>query len=201
MMKLRISNASPYARKCLVVAIEAGIDDRIEPVPTAPFDPASDLPRDNPLGKIPVLVTDGGESLYDSPVICEYLDSLHGGRRLVPAAGGERWAQLRLHALGDGILDAAVAMRIETSLRPEDKRWPQWIERQQAAIARALDVLEAECGDWGGDFLIGQIAVAAALGYLDFRIGREWRAARPQLAAWFAEASGRRSMAASEPKD
>jgi len=200
-MKFRTSVTSPYARKCLIVAIEAGIDGRLEQVPTAPWAADTDLPKDNPLGKIPALVTDGGEVLYDSPVICEYLDSLHGGRRLVPVSGGERWSQLRLEALADGILDAAVAARIEIALRPEDKRWPQWIERQNAAIDRGLDALEGECAAWGDSFLIGQIAAAAALGYLDFRAGPAWREPRPALAAWFARASQRPSVAATVPKD
>jgi glutathione S-transferase len=201
-MKLRYSTTSPFARKCLVVAMECGLEAGLELVATNAFAPDTDLPRDNPLGKVPCLTTAGGEALFDSPVICEYLDSLHDGARLFPASGGARWAQLRLQALADGILDAAVLKRVETAMRPEDKRWTGWIERQGAAITRALDVLEQECGGWGGDFLIGQITVACALGYLDLRFKDEdWRMGRPALAAWHAKAAERPSVAKSAPKE
>ena len=201
-MKLRVSATSPYVRKCRIVVLETGLAGRIEMVPTNAWSPDTDLPRDNPLGKVPTLITTGGEALFDSPVICEYLDSLHDGSRLVPDSGGARWTQMRLEALADGILDAAVAKRIETAMRPEDKRWPDWILRQDNAIFRSLDVLEEECAGWGGDFLIGQITVAVALGYLDFRAPAEdWRSRRPRLAAWFAQAARRASVVETEPKD
>jgi glutathione S-transferase len=181
-MILRHSPTSPYVRKVRMVALEAGLDSHLELVPTLAWAPDTDLPKDNPLGKVPCLVTDGGEAIYDSPVICEYLDSLHGGRKLVPAGGGERWRHLRLQALGDGILDAALLVRIENSMRPEDKRWPGWVDRQTAAVTRGIDALEQEAAQWGDEFLIGQIAVVAALDYLDFRAILDWRAGRP--AAW-----------------
>ena len=201
-MKLRYSPTSPYVRTVWIVALETGLAERIELVTTNAWAPDTDLTADNPLSKVPALIADGGEALFDSPVICEYLDSLHDGQRLVPDSGGARWAQLRLQALADGILDAALAKRIETSMRPEDKRWPGWIERQGNAIRRGLDVLEEECAAWGSDFLIGQITVAAALGYLDFRFGAEdWRPGRPRLAAWFAAISGRVSVAKTVPKE
>jgi len=201
-MKLRYSPTSPYVRKVWIVALETGLADRIELVTTNAWAPDTDLTADNPLSKVPALITDGGEALFDSPVICEYLDSLHDGQRLVPDSGGARWAQLRLQALGDGILDAALAKRIETTMRPEDKRWPGWVERQGNAIRRGLDVLEEECTAWGADFLIGQITVAATLGYLDFRFGSEdWRSGRPRLAAWFTGASVRASVVATVPKE
>ena len=201
-MKLRYSPTSPYVRKVWIVALETGLAERIELVTTNAWAPDTDLTADNPLSKVPALIADGGEALFDSPVICEYLDSLHDGQRLVPDSGGARWAQLRLQALADGILDAALAKRIETSMRPEDKRWPGWVERQGNAIRRGLDVLEEECAAWGSDFLIGQIAVASALGYLDFRFGAEdWRPSRPRLAAWFADVSGRASVTKTVPKE
>ena len=198
-MKLRFSSTSPYVRKVCVVALEAGID--LELVPTSAWAPDTDLPKDNPLGKLPALITDGGEAIYDSPVICEYLDAQHSGRKLIPVAGGERWRHLCLQALADGILDAALALRIEGSMRPEDKRWPYWVERQTAAVLRGLDELEQECGVWGAEFLIGQIAVAAALDYLDFRRTTDWRVGRPSLAAWHAGVASRPSLVATQPKD
>ena len=201
-MKLRYSATSPYVRKCVIVALETGMAERIEMVPTNAWAPDTDLPEDNPLGKVPALVIDGGEALFDSPVICEYLDSLHDGHKLVPQSGGARWAQLRLEALADGILDAALAKRLETSMRPEDKRWSNWIERQGKAISRGLDALEGECAGWGDDFLIGQISVAAALGYLDFRFAAEdWRGGRPRLTAWYAKAAQRASVLQTVPKE
>ncbi len=112
-MKLRYSPTSPYTRKVVVTAAELGLGDRIERIPTNTRDPNSDLPRDNPLGKIPTLITDEGDRLYDSPVVCEYLDSLHDGTRLFPPAGGARWRALRLQALGDGIIDATILCVVE----------------------------------------------------------------------------------------
>ena len=107
-MKLRSSPTSPYVRKVLVTLAETGQQDRVEAISTNPWDPATDLPRFNPLGKVPALILDDGVVLVDSPVICEYLDSLHDGDRLFPAAGPARWRVLRQQALADGILDAAI---------------------------------------------------------------------------------------------
>ena len=199
-MKLRFSVTSPFARKVLIVAIETGLDARIERVPTNAWDPATDLVRDNPLSKVPALVLDGGETLYDSPVICEYLDSLHDGTPLLPPAGGARWAHKRLEALADGLMDAAVAIRVELSQRPEDKRWQPWVERQTRAIERALDAFEEAAANWGDAFGLGQVAVVCALGYLDFRFASlDWRAGRPRLAAWAAAHATRPSVAATRP--
>lgn len=201
-MKLRYSATSPYARKCVVVAHETGLDSRIELVATNAWSAETDLHKDNPLCKVPALVTEGGEVLFDSPVICEYLDSLHDGHKLFPPAGGTRWEQLRLAALADGILDAALVKRIEGTMRPEDKRWSDWTDRQTRAISRALDALEEECPVWGKDFLIGQIGIASALGYLDYRFAAEdWRPGRPNLTAWYADIAKRPSMVKSEPKE
>ena len=199
-MKLRVSPTSPYVRKVVIFAMETGLMDRIEQVPTQAWSPDTDLPKDNPLGKIPTLIADDGQPVYDSQVICEYLDGLHGGRPLIPSGPG-RIAQLRLHALADGILDAGVTARIEGSIRPQEFRWQGWIDRQTAAIVRALDVMEAECGAWGDDFLFGQIAAITALGYVDFRLGLKWRDTRPTLAAWEAKVSKRPSVLVTTPKD
>jgi glutathione S-transferase len=201
-MKLRYSATSPYVRKVMIVALESGLDAAIERVPTNAWDAASDLVADNPLSKVPTLLTEGGEALYDSPVICEYLDSLHEGQRLLPAAGGARWHHKRLEALADGMLDAGVQIRVERTQRPEDKRWPAWVERQTAAILRSLDALEEECVAWGDDFLLGQIAVVAALGYIDFRFPEiDWRRGRPRLAAWAQAVAARPSVAATLPRE
>jgi glutathione S-transferase len=200
-MKLRVSSTSPYSRKCQIVALEAGLGPQVELVQTSPW-VESDLPDDNPLGKVPVLITGGGEAIYDSPVICQYLDSLHDGHKLVPPSGGARWTHLRLEALADGILDALIIKRVETAMRPKELVWADWLARQDRAVARGLAVLDTECQSWGGEFLIGQIAAVAALGYLDFRFKEyDWRSANPHLAAWEKSISVRASVVQSLPKE
>src|SRR5271169_1610545 len=144
-MKLRYSPTSPFVRKVMVVALETGLADRIEKVPTSvtPIKPNDEVARDNPLVKIPALTTDNGLVLYDSPVICEYLDSLHEGPKLFPAAGEKRWIALRQQALGDGIMEAAILARYE-SIRPKEVQWTDWIEAQLRKVRGALAALENE---------------------------------------------------------
>ncbi len=199
-MKLRYSPTSPYVRKVVVCAAERGLDSRIERIPTLPFDPETDLVADNPLCKVPVLITDDGAHLYDSRVICEYLDSLHDGEKLFPAPAA-RWTALRRQALGDGILDAAVLVILENR-REEALRSAAFIARQTAKIAAALDALELEVDSFGETVDIGTITIGCALGYLDFRFPEEdWRADQPKLAAWFDGFAKRPSMTASVPRD
>lgn len=200
-MKLRYSTTSPYSRKVLICAIELGLRDRIELVPTSPFAADTDLPRDNPLGKIPALIADDGFVLYDSPVICEYLAGLVPGNAIYPAAGAERWRALRLQALADGITDAAVLVRLE-SRRPQAQQSPEWIARQSDAIARGLDAMEGESHAWPDSFGIGQMAAVCALGYLAFRFPDEpWGAQRPALRDWATRVSLRASVAATHPHE
>jgi len=201
-MKLRYSPTSPFVRKVTILAQEAGLDSRIERIKTNAWDPATDLPTDNPLGKVPCLTLDDGQQFYDSPVICEVLDSLHDGAKFFPAAGPARWTAIRRQALADGILDAALQAVIETLRRPEQYRWQGWIDRQKAAIGRGLDQLEAEAETLSQQFTIGEITIIAALGYLDFRMAADdWRKGRPKLAAWYAEQEKRPSVAATVPKE
>jgi glutathione S-transferase len=200
-MKLRYSPTSPYVRKVTVTALETGLDDRIERIPTNVFLPTTDIAKDNPLGKVPALITEGGETLYDSPVICEYLDSLHDGRKLFPPPGGARWTALRLQALGDGILDAGV-LRLLEGRRPETEQSPAWIARQAAAVERGLDALEDETETLAGPITIGHIAVGCALGWLEFRCPDDhWRSKRPSLARWYETFARRPSMEATVPRD
>jgi glutathione S-transferase len=138
--------------------------------------------------------------LFDSPVICEYLDTYHKGRKLIPRKGRERWVALRLQAMADGLLDAALLARYEGFLRPEDKRWPDWTKGQMKKIEGVLDTLEAEAKSLKGKLTIGTISVVSALGYLDFRFGsHDWRSSRPKLAKWFATVSKTPSVKATVP--
>ncbi len=202
-MRLHSSPASPFGRKVKVLAIETGLFDRLDihVAQTSPVGPDPSLVADNPLAKIPCLVLADGTALYDSRVICEYLDTLHDGPRLFPAEGAARWDALRLQALGDGILDAALIARYETYLRPEANRWPAWIDGQLDKVARALDRLEAiELAGFADRLHIGSITVACALGYLDFRYpAMAWRGSRPALAAWYETFAARPAMRATVP--
>lgn len=199
-MKLFHSPTSPYVRKVLVLIAEAGIDG-IELVAASgtPVAPDSGVIERNPLGKIPALCRDDGPTLYDSRVICQFLDS-ESGNRFYPS-GARRWDTLTVEATADGILDAAVLMVYESRIRPEDKRFAPWVEGQWSKIDRALDVLETRWIDHlNGPLDMGQIATGCALGYVDFRLNsRDWRKTRPRLAAWFAAFAARPSMQATIP--
>jgi glutathione S-transferase len=200
-MKLRYSPTSPYVRKVSVTSIELGLADGIERILTDTTDPESDLTEHNPLGKVPALILDDGRILYDSPVVCEYLDSLHEGPKIFPATGPERWRALRQQALGDGILDAAILRMLETVRRPEALRWDAWIERQAGKVARALDAFDNEAETLEGPPTIGRITAGCACGYLDFRFSHEdWRATRPKLAAWYDTFAQRPSMRDTVPR-
>ena len=185
MMKLLSSQASPYGRKVKIVAAMKGVADRIatQPIDTFPLVNEA-LRKENPLAKIPVLVLADGTQIFDSNVICEYLDILAPEPRLVPPAGPERIRTLTLASLGDGILDAALLLVYEKRYRPEDKWVESWVERQQAKIDLALDWLEKAPPEWDAHPDYAHITVACALGYLDFRHAGVWRAKHPRLVAW-----------------
>lgn len=197
-MNLHYSPTSPFVRKVNVLAIELGIDEQMERIMTNPWEPDEVLLGNNPLSKVPTLIADDGMVLYDSPVICEFLDTEFGGNRLVPAAGEARWKALRLQALADGILDAAILRFLE---RKRELQSADWEATQKGAVERALNVMAAEVADWGDAFGIGQIGAAVALGYLDFRFGDEdWRAGHVGLAAWYAGIEQRASMRNTLPR-
>ena len=204
-MKLRYAPTSPYVRKVMVLALETGLAERIERVPTsvAPTKPNEEVARENPLVKVPSLTADDGLVLYDSPVICEYLDTLHSGPRLFPTTGRPRWIALRQQALGDGILDAAILGRYEV-LRPKEFQWQDWLDAQMRKVRGALAALEleVEAGELGGAMTIGHITIGCALGYLNFRYASEdWPARHRRLSAWFDEFSKRKSMQLTIPRD
>jgi glutathione S-transferase len=202
-MKLYYGAASPFVRKVMITALETGLDKKIEknPTPVVPIKHAPELARDNPLMKVPTLITDGGEVLYDSRVICEYLDSMHDGRKLIPASGGERWKVLRLQAMGDGIMDAGILTRYETGIRPQEKQWDEWLNGQKKKITQGLDMAESEADSLSGPINLGQIAIACAIGWLEFRkpLG-DIRPGRPKLIKWYDEFLKRPSMQATIPQ-
>jgi glutathione S-transferase len=200
-MQLYTSPTTPFGRKVMIQILESGLQDRVEvqTVAGSPLDPGS-LPLDrNPLGKIPALVPQGGEAIYDSRVICRYLDQLSGAG-LYPA-GDALWPVLTLEATADGILEAAVLIVYEARLRPEEARYGPWVEAQWSKISRALDAIEAR---WlpllDRPLTMAHVATGAALGYLDFRhAARDWRQGRPGLAAWEKTFSARPAMVATRP--
>lgn len=194
-MKLLYAAASPFVRKVRVVAAECGLDDRIELVSTAAGPGIADdaLKAINPLAKLPTLVREDGPALFDSRTICRYLDDLGQGG-LYPETS--LWEVLTLEALGDGICDAAVLMVYEARFRSDEEQSESWVEAQWARVARSLDALESVwISHLAGPLDIGQIAVACALEYLDFRHpDRNWRASHPSLADWHAGIKDRTSM-------
>jgi glutathione S-transferase len=195
-MKLRYSTTSPFVRKVHVLAIEAGLIDKIELVKTVTTDP--DLARHNPLNKVPALELDDGSALYDSRVICEYLDALAGGK-FFPPAGQARWTALRRQALADGMVDAAI-LRLTESRRQENLRSADWDEKQKLKVTQGLDALEAD--HLGPQLDIGTLMVAILLDYLDFRFKAEdWRAGHPKLAAWHKVFAERASLKKTLPHD
>jgi len=201
-MKLFYALPSPFVRKVMVFAHETGLVDRLELEPVNPFESRPDHIAKNPLSKVPTLITEDGLTLFDSPLICDYLDSLHDGPRLIPQSGAERWRALRLHEIADGILVAALAIVLETRRDPGEQS-PAFMARQHANIDRALDMLEGEEADTlAGPLTLGVITAGVALGYLDFRLGdKDWRAGHPKLAAWYEAFSQRPSMQATRPQD
>ncbi len=201
-MKLFYSPTSPYVRKVMVLAIEKGLDSKIEKMPTSasPIAREAGLTSKNPLGKVPCLITDDGMALFDSSVICSYVDSLKAPH-LIPGDTKAKYATLTLESLADGFLDAGILCRYESALRPEPKRWDDWTKGQMAKIMGAMDALETTyAGELSGPLTLGQIAVGCALGWFDFRNGHiEWRSSRPKLAAFAKSFNERPSMKATVP--
>jgi glutathione S-transferase len=201
-MKLHWSPRSPFVRKVMIVAHELGLVDRLTCVRTvaATTKPHLGLMADNPLSKIPTLVLDDGTVLYDSPVVCEYLDGLHAGPKLYPADPKERMTALRRQALGDGFLDFLLLWRNELEREhPSQVHLASYAERRRMTLL-ALD-REAEALA-SSSFSIGHIAIGCALSYLDFRFAADdWRGGHPRIAAWHATFAKRPSVRATEPID
>jgi glutathione S-transferase len=187
----------------MIVAHERGLLDRFECVRTVAVmtDPNPALLRNNPLNKIPTLVFDDGSTLFDSPVICEYLDSLDGKPLLFPIERARRFTALRRQALGDGYLDMLLLWRNERE-RPAERRYEPLLSAFKVKSDMTLALLEREAATLDDGFDIGHIAIGTALGYLDFRFpDLEWRRSAPRLAAWHERFASRPSVAATEPTD
>jgi glutathione S-transferase len=190
MLILRSSPASPFGRKVKISASLLGLLDRIQITEADTLNPEDNLRQQNPLGKIPTLVLENGETLYDSRVIVEYLDHLAGGGKILPV-GWERFEALRAQALADGIMDAALLQVYEGRFRSEDKREPNWVEHQAGKVQRGLDYAQAHLAAPQANLHIGHIALACALGYLDLRMGGRWRDTQPALVAWLSDFEAR----------
>lgn len=184
MMTLRFSPSSPFVRKIRIAASVLGLEKDIKAEPAETTSPSDTVRQQNPLGKIPTLVLEDGSTLFDSRVILEYLDHRAGGGRIIPKDASARFAALRLQALADGILDASILQVYEGRWRPAERHEPKWVEHQAGKIARGLAALEAAPPGLGSPPDVGQITVACALGYRDFRFGEGWRKDHPRLVAW-----------------
>ena len=198
-MKLLHSTTSPYVRKVRVVAFEKGLSSRIELVPANPWPDPALVAAANPLGKVPVLLLDDGTPIYDSPVICEYLDSLVPARPLIPYDGIGRWLVLRRQALADGILDAAVGIVLE-SRRPAAEQSASAQARAVEAIRRSVTALGADLQAADEMFDLGQISIAVALGYLEFRLSHlDLGTSERRVAEFWGAAKARPSFLATQP--
>ena len=184
MMILRSSPASPFVRKVRIAAGILGLESEITLESADTSSPDDTIRRQNPLGKIPSLLIEDGSVLFDSRVIMDYLDHRAGGGRIVPNDPAARIASSRLQALADGILDASILTIYEARWRPAEKHEAKWLEHQAGKVTRALAALEAEPPALDSPPNVGQIAIACALGYRDFRFGDAWRKDHPRLVAW-----------------
>lgn len=186
-MDLVVSATSPYARKARIVRLEKNLQDRVRVIEASPLADGSQSIIQNPLGKVPSLILPDGRVLFDSPVICAYLDALDGQPTLTEQSGESRWACEVAHALGDGIMDAAFSSVME-GRRPESERSKFWLDRWADNINRGLDAMAKNTETRSDAFDIGAISCAVALGYLDFRLpDLEWRRGRADLQAWYEE--------------
>jgi glutathione S-transferase len=200
-MKLYYGPPSPFSRKARVAIVELGLRHRVALVPVRTMDDNPALAALNPLMKVPTLITQDGDALYDSRVICEYLDGLEGGAMLIPAERPARWRVLRRQALADGLMEALIFLRVPAR-RPRGENAPAAIiERQRQRVERGLDVLEAQVREMEDEgAALGCISAACAIGWLDFNFGAwDWRAGRERLANWYAKFSQRASMIDTAP--
>jgi glutathione S-transferase len=184
MLTVRTGNTSPFGRKVRIAVGVLGLERTVAIEPASTQDPTDPIREQNPLGKVPVLILDDGTTLYDSPVILEYLDALAGGGRIIPQDPRRRFAALRLQALADGIMEASVLIMYEARYRPPERHEPTWLDLQAGKVARGLAALEAAPPGVDAPPDVGQITLACALGYRDSRFAGSWRKDHPGLVRW-----------------
>ncbi len=203
-MRLYYTPTSPYVRKVLIVAHECGLSNRIETILIRPVPMQAEptVSLSNPLSKVPVLLLPDETSLYDSPVICEYLDSLHDRPKIIPPVGPARWSALRTAALADGVADACFLLFYEQRRRPPALQWAEWIAGHTEKAIQGLDALDAQAETFSEQVDIGQICAASVIGWMEFRnlIG-DIRSDRPSLFRWYDAFKERPSMKATAPHD
>lgn len=209
-MRLMYAPQSPFARKVRAAAIELGLADRIE-LEYAEVVPGREnsvfAESVNPLRKVPALILDHGETIVDSTVICEFLDALAGGGRLIPASGPDRWRVLSQHAVAQGMCEAVILVRYETWLRPEPMRWPDWLDDQWDKIWSGLGWFERLAGQVlptgpGGTVDLSHLALACCVGYVDFRYPEtNWPTRFPQVGSWYQRIASRPSLALTRPEN
>jgi len=198
-VELKFSKLSPYVRKVNIVAHEHGLAERIRLTPIDTRAESDKIAPLNPLGKIPVLITDAGETIYDSPVICEYLDAEFGNYRLLPAQGARRWQIMTIAALADGLLDAALLIRHERA-RPANRQSAEWTELHLRKVHLALDHFERTVDSFSPELDMAQVGVGAALGYIPIRLlDLEGLPKWPKLEAWYAKQLQRPSFRNTAP--
>lgn len=207
MMKLMYSQTSPFVRRVRAAASELGLTDRLElePIQVAPVrENTAYAERINPLRKIPALILEDGETvLVDSTVICQYLDELAGGDRLIPRDGIERWQVLSQQAIAQGMTDALVLARYETALRPQPLRWAEWVVDQQDRFWSGVAWFErhATTALPAARIDISQLALACCLGYAEFRFAElDWPARAPQVNDWYRRIAERPSLRRTDPR-
>ena len=197
-MKGYATSNSPYARKVRIAAMETGQPDLIDWTMMTREERAAQVPAVNPLGKVPAVLMTDGSALYDSPVLVEWVDSLHAGPKLIPQSGPERWKALTLAALGDGLGEAVIAVSLEGA-KPDPSQ--ALIDRQGGKAKTALAALNAECGTFNDPPKVGEIAVACAIGYMELRgVLAGWRDENPALATWYDAINQRPAFATTAPE-
>jgi glutathione S-transferase len=205
MMQLLHAPTSPFVRKVMVCAHLTGQADRIQWLVSAahPIRRDARIATHNPLAKVPTLILESGESLFDSRTICEYLAASGQPTNLFPKEGDARWRALSLQSLGDGLLDAALLARYETVARPAEFQWQEWRSAQLGKVAACMDAVESQASSWRGDApTIGEVTIGCALGYIDFRFPEiKWRDTRPHAAQWNEAFQATPAMLATIPHD
>ncbi|AZU04254.1 glutathione S-transferase domain-containing protein [Glycocaulis alkaliphilus] len=197
-MQLFYSPTSPYARKCRALIIEKSLESKIELVEVSPLDDPAALHAANPLGKVPALIRKSGPALINSPLICEFIDTLNDDR-WIPANGESRILVLRQQAVADGLMDLTIGRRIEMN-RPANRRYKLWTERWERGIVRTLEQLDRERGQFERSVDHGALSIAVALSYLDLRYAElDWRAAHPELGAFLERWEQRDSIRLTAP--